>query len=101
MRQDPSQHEGPAAGTTRITLAAPGVPNGIPAVTTSKSFGSETSPFFKAALHAFLKTKSKSSVATSDMAVLIKGEIDVNYSHRYGHRSYYTEDSFKLYLQLS
>ena len=42
----PSQHEGPAAGTIRITLAAPGVPKGRPAVTTSKSSGSDTSPFF-------------------------------------------------------
>jgi len=58
----PSQQLGPAAGTTRKTLAAPLVPNGIPAMTTSKSLGVLTKPFISATLHAALTT-SLSNVA--------------------------------------
>ena len=61
MRHMPSQQAGPAAGTTRMTLAAPGVPKGSPAVTTKRSSGVVTRPFFKAALQAFFRTRSNSS----------------------------------------
>jgi len=50
-----------------MTLAAPGVPKGTPAVTTNKSAGSETRPFLSAARHAFRSTRSKSLFLVSSL----------------------------------
>jgi hypothetical protein len=68
----PSQQFGPAAGIILITLAAPGVPNGMPAVTTSKSSGELTSPLRRAARAAFLSTISKSLDVLSTAAASLK-----------------------------
>lgn len=67
-RHSPSQHAGPAAGRTRMTFAAPGVPKGRPAVTTIKSSGSLTRPFLRAALQVLRRTISRSSVPFSTTA---------------------------------
>ena len=68
MRHTPSQHSGPAAGTTLMTLAAPGVPKGRPAVTTRRSSGETTRPFWRAARHALRRTVENSSSSVSVMA---------------------------------
>ena len=65
LYNESSQYVGPAAGITRITLAAPGVPNGNPAVTTMRSLSSATRPFFFQISHATESISRKLSVLRS------------------------------------